>query len=381
MSHRRSLTTISCALVLGALACSGSNGNVFGPGSSDTSDAGPSVNNPTGGDGGLFGIGPQGTNAACVTSTAQAQLADADLVVMLDRSGSMGDPAEGFDPTLKWIPVTTALDAFFTDPNSAGLSASLQFFPQGTDLTSVCAYPYGTPLVALTPLTSAAPLVSTIMATKPAGGTPTLAALQGAISYAQQVAATHPQDRTVVVLATDGDPGFGINGAFAAGCTNNDIPHVAAVAQAAFTGSPSIPTYVIGVGPDLQNLDAIASAGGTGQAMVVPVSNPTQTNSAFEAALNSIRSASLSCQFTIPMPPNGETINPNAVNVVLVDGKGQQTVLTYSADCSNASGWHYDNAAKPTSVELCASACASARSDSGGKITLAFGCYTSGYTQ
>jgi hypothetical protein len=382
MSHRRSLTTISFALVLGALACSGSNGNVFAP-PSDTSDAGPSVNNPTGGgEGGLLGgIGPQGTGSACVTSTAQAQLANADLVVMLDRSGSMGDPSEGFDPTLKWIPVTTALGAFFTDPNSAGLAASLQFFPQGTDLASVCAYQYGTPLVALTPLTNATPLVSTITATKPAGGTPTLPALQGAVSYAQQVAAMHPQDKTVIVLATDGDPGFGINGAFAEGCTNNDIPHVAAVANAAFTGSPSIPTYVIGVGPDLQNLDAIASAGGTGKSMIVPVSNPTQTNGAFEAALNSIRSASLSCQFPIPKPPNGETINPNAVNVVLVDGKGQQTVLAYSADCSNANGWHYDNAANPTSVALCASACASARGDAGGKVTLAFGCYTTGYTQ
>jgi hypothetical protein len=216
MTHR-TLGTISCALVLGNAACSGSSGNVF-PGGPYASDAGaPSVSN-SGDDGGLFGIGPQGTSSPCVTSTAQAQLADADLVVMLDRSGSMGDPNEGFDPKLKWIPVTTALKAFFTDPNSAGLASSLQFFPQGTDVASVCAYPYGTPLVALTPLTSATPLVGAIAATTPAGGTPTLPALQGAVAYAQQVATAHPQDKTVVVLATDGDPGFGINGQFAEGC-------------------------------------------------------------------------------------------------------------------------------------------------------------------
>jgi hypothetical protein len=316
-----------------------------------------------------------------VSSTAQAQLANADLVVMLDKSGSMGDPNEGFDPTLKWIPVTTALKAFFTDPGSAGLASSLQFFPQGTDVTSVCSYPYGTPLVALTPLTASTPLVSTIDATTPAGGTPTLPALQGAVAYAQQVAAQHPLDQTVIVLATDGDPGFGISGQFQEGCTNNDIPHVAAVAQAAYAATPSIPTYVIGVGPDLQNLDAIATAGGTKQAMMVPVSDPTQTNAAFEAALQAIRTASLSCNLGIPQPPNGETINPNAVNVVLIDGKGQQTVLPYSADCSNANGWHYDNPAAPTAVELCTAACSTARSDAAGKVTLAFGCFTSGLTQ
>lgn len=379
-SRPTTVTTITCAVALGAIACGGSSGSLFpdGPGASD---AGGGNYNNTGDDGSLFGIGPQGTSSACVTSTAQAQLADADLVVMLDKSGSMGDPNEGFDPTVKWIPVTTALKAFFTDPGLAGLASSLQFFPQGTDVTSVCSYAYGAPLVALTPLTSATPLVSTIDATQPAGGTPTLPALQGALSYAVQVAAAHPLDKTVVVLATDGDPGFGINGQFQEGCTNNDIPHVAAVAQAALAGTPSIPTYVIGVGPDLQNLDAIASAGGTGQAMMVPVTNPTQTNATFQAALQAIRTASLSCQLAIPPPPSGQTINPNAVNVVLVDGKGQQTVLTYSADCSNANGWHYDDPTSPTSVELCTGACTAARSDAAGKVTLAFGCFTSGFTQ
>lgn len=258
---------------------------------------------------------------------------------------------------------------------------NIQFFPQGTDVTSVCSYAYGTPLVALTPLTSAQPLIATIDATQPAGGTPTLPALEGAVAYALQVAAAHPADKTVVVLATDGDPGFGVNGQFEEGCTNNDIPHVAAVAQAALAGTPSIPTYVIGVGPDLQNLDAIAAAGGTGQAMVVPVSDPTQTNVVFENALNSIRAASLSCQLTIPQPPNGQTINPDGVNVVLVSGSGQQNVLTYSADCSNPNGWHYDNPAAPRTVLLCTGACTTARSDAAGKVTLAFGCFTSGLTQ
>ena len=379
-SHVRRLSTALGSIALALTACGGAGSSEF-DNSKGNPEAGPPLNNVPDGGNLTEGIGPQGTNSACVSSTANAQLANANLVVMLDKSGSMGDPAEGFDPSLKWVPVTTAMKAFFTDPNSAGLAASLQFFPQGGDLASVCAYPYGAPLVALTQLSTTMPLVSAINATMPAGGTPTLPAIEGAIQYAQTVATAHPLDKTVVVLATDGDPGFGINGQFATGCANNDIPHVAAAAQAAFKATPPIPTYVIGVGPDLQNLDAVAVAGGTKQAIMVPVNDPSMTDVAFQAALNGIRTASLPCVLSIPSPPNGEKLNPLQVNVVLVGANGKQTVLPYSADCSNTGGWHYDDLANPTQVDLCSAACTQAQGDASGKVALAFGCSTTGITQ
>jgi len=150
-----------CAVLLGAMvACGGTDGSSFPHDGSLTGSS--SGANGASYDGGAFGIGPGGTNSPCVSSIAQANLANADLVVMLDKSGSMGDPNEGFSPTLKWTSVTAALRSFFTDPNSAGISASLQFFPQGTDVTSVCAYPYGTPLVALTSTSNPTPLVNAI---------------------------------------------------------------------------------------------------------------------------------------------------------------------------------------------------------------------------
>ncbi len=363
---------ISVALVAAA-GCGGSDGSKFQGGALD---AGPPNNSGYVEGGTLVHIGPQGTSSACVSSSANAGLANANLIVMFDKSGSMGDVAEGFDPAVKWTPVTAAMKAFFSDPKSGGLAASMQFFPQGTDLTSVCGYPYSTPLVPLTALAGPAPLLAAIDATQPSGGTPTLPALNGAISYAQQVATANPNDRTVIVLVTDGDPGFGINGKFAAGCQDNDIPHVASAAQAALSGTPSIPTYVIGVGSDFTNLNAIASAGGTTKAIIVPVSNPTQTAPAFQTALNTIRAASLPCQLTIPPPPDGHQINPDTVNVILVNGSSQQTVLQYSADCSNVSGWHYDDAATPKNVVLCPTACTQAQGDPSGGVMIAFGCLT-----
>jgi hypothetical protein len=362
-----------CGAALSIAACGGSGGSMF----STSPDSGLIPNGMIDAAFGNSGnhIGSLGTSAPCVSSTAHAALANANLVVMFDKSGSMGDPAEGFDPSLKWTPVTTAMKAFFSDPNSAGVQASLQFFPQGTDLNSVCSYAYGTPLVSLTPLLSSTALVDAINATQPSGGTPTLPALTGAVSYAQQVAAAHPLDKTLIVLVTDGDPGFGINGQFTPGCTDNDIPHVAAVAHAAKAGTPSIATYVIGVGSDFTNLNAIASAGGTGQAIIVPVNNPAQTAPTFEAALNTIRKAALPCEFTIPPPPDGQQIDPNTVNVILQGTGGQQMVLPFSAMCTDMNGWHYDDPTNPTAVELCPTACTAAQGDPSG-VTIAFGCQT-----
>jgi von Willebrand factor type A domain len=368
----RFVGVISCTWALVAVGC-GSESKF----PAVTPDAAPYNSGAVAGGDLIHMIGPQGTNSACVTSAVNAALANANLIVLFDKSGSMGDPAEGFDPALKWTPVTAAMKAFFSDPKSLGLSASLEFFPQGTDLASVCGYPYyAKPIVPLTPLSSSMALVSAIDATQPAGGTPTLPALQGAITYAQQTAGAHPVDKTLIVLVTDGDPGFGINGQFETGCPNNDIAHVAALAQAALSGTPPISTYVIGVGSDFTNLDAIASGGGTTKAIIAPVNNPTQTGPTFQAALNAIRMASVPCQVSIPSPPDGQKINPSAVNVVLVSGGGGQTVLPYSADCSVASGWHYDDAANPKIVVLCAAACMQAQGDPSGNVTIAFGCQT-----
>jgi hypothetical protein len=392
------------ASALSAAACGSSDGSKFGPGSLDagTNNSGvvadAAFNPPTSpagivgfeggtGEGGTFGSATiDFGSGACAAKVASATLATADLVVMFDRSGSMGDVASGWPQSVydqKWGPVTSAMKAFFTDPSSADLYASLQFFPptSGGDLNAVCSYDYATPLVPLTSLLYPTPLTSAIDGTKANGGTPTLPALEGAITYAQQVAQSHPLDKTVIVLVTDGDPGFGLPGdagqqVFAPGCTDNDIPHVAAAAQAADNGTPPIPTYVIGVGSDFTNLDAIASAGGTQHAILVPVANPTQTSTVFQNALNSIRAASVPCLLPIPSPPDGQQINPLAVNVVLETGNSQ-TVLKYSGDCSDANGWHYDNLANPTLVELCPSSCNTAQGPSQ-KLGLAFGCNTYG---
>lgn len=351
------------------LAACGSSGSEFG----NPSDPNAGALGPGGG----FSTDPVGTNAACVTDMKNATLPAVNLVIMYDKSGSMGDPAEGGDPNVKWIPVNAGMKAFFSDPKSSGYSASLQFFPAPGNVAATCGADYQDPLVPLTPLAKSAALAGALDAASPQGGTPTLPALEGAIAYAKATIAARPDEKTVVVLVTDGEPGMVVNGQVAPGCANNDVAHVSAAANAAFAATPSIPTYVIGVGPDLQALDGIAAQGGTGKAFMISVSDPTQTRTQLQSAFDAIRSKEkVSCDFAIPAPPPGEQLDPDRVNVAFTNAAGAETPLVYSKDCSAPNGWHYDDRNAPTRIELCTSTCASAQSDPDSKLTIAFGCKT-----
>ena len=364
---RTALVTVSCA---GALfACSGSDASKF----ADEPGAQPTV----AGSPGEFNSDPIGTNAACVTAVKSASLPAVNLVIMYDKSGSMGDPAEGGDPKAKWIPVNTGMKAFFADPASSGYNASLQFFPAPGDMQTTCGAGYDHPLVPLTSLASSAPLAGALDSASPQGGTPTLPALQGAIKYAQQTIAARPEEKTVVVLVTDGEPGLYVNGQMVPGCANNDIGHVAAAAQDAFTAATSVPTYVIGVGSSLTKLDAIAAAGGTSKAFIISVTDPTQTRGDLQKAFEAIRSqVKVSCNFSVPAAPAGQQLDKDHINVGFTAGGGTETPLVYSKDCSAQNGWRYDDPAAPTQIELCPASCGAAQGDPNGKLKVAVGCKT-----
>lgn len=326
-------------------------------------------------------IAVNGTSAACVSSIANAALKSANLIFMYDKSGSMGNPAEGGVAAQKWIPVGTGLKDFFTDAASRGINASLQFFPAKGNLEATCNAAYSTPLVAIAPLSESAGFIKAIEETQPQGGTPTLPALSGALDYAAKVATERPDEKTAVVLVTDGEPGFYDQASqkIVPGCANNDIAHVAERAKSAFSSAASIPTYVIGVGASLTNLNKIAEAGGTGSAYIVEVSDPEKTTSSFAAALASVRAKSAACDFTLPPAPEGKTLDYNSVNVVLASEAGKETVVPYDSSCING-GWHYDDRGAPKKVILCPTSCATAQSSNSGKVSLAFGCATDGDT-
>jgi Mg-chelatase subunit ChlD len=339
-------------------------------------------------DGALGAAGSAGTgmldpDASCANDVQQGGIVQVNMLVMFDRSGSMNDEID--DNQTRWEAASTALKAFFQDAGSAGMDVALRFFPHDQPAAgcndddcneSACAQE----LVAIGPLTAdPAPadaqeqrLVDAVNAATPGGnnnggGTPTFAALSGAEQWATAHQAANPNERTVVVFVTDGQPN---------GC-NEDTAAIAALADAARTSS-GVLTYAIGIsaGVDDGIMDPIAAAGGTNQAIMIADGN---AQSALLTALQNIRGQVLSCNFVMPRPRDpSQTIDPTRVNVNYTPSGGGAPALVggvnSAADCGSTDGWYYDNPSAPTQIILCPATCATVQADPNPQIQVVLGC-------
>lgn len=330
-------------------------------------------------------------DAACGTGEAGASLLPISLLVMFDRSGSMVndnsiDPVTGMN---RWETATSALGDFFKDPKAAGLGVALRFFPHDlpaagctasacdVDACSKVLVDMGTLTEDSAPTdTQEAALLDAITTSTPGGntrgeGTPMYAALDGALTWATAYQAAHPEQKTVVVLVTDGSPN---------GC-DEDFDHISALASDAVASS-GVTTYAIGLadsngnGVNPDNMNQLAKAGGTDQAFFI---NDGPTASAeLLAAFDAIRGMALSCDFPMPeATDDGKPVDPSLVNVTFTSGGGDETTFTKVEDadhCGDAASWYYDDDKAPTRIYLCPSACDVASTDPMAKLTVLVGC-------
>jgi hypothetical protein len=311
----------------------------------------------TGDDGGSGGDG-----GGCASVSKKAEKIPLDMVLGLDTSFSMD-----FDD--KWINVKAALESFVTNPSYADLGVGLQFFP----IRKQCSVPDYETLaidVGLQPQVSAS-ITAALEAQMMAGGTPTVPLLQGLVAYLQ--AHPDPTRKPVILLATDGVPDDTCLSPVA-GETPNTLANATAIAAAAFAGTPSIPTFVIGVGSDLMALDAIAQAGGTGSATLVDTGGNAQQQ--FLAALDAARKSAIPCNFAIPQ---GSGVDPAETNVEYAPASAPAQNFLYVGDstgCVRAptDGWYFDDATAPTQVILCDAACDMVKADDRGQVNVVFGC-------
>lgn len=298
---------------------------------------------------------------ACATQTAAAVAKPVYLVFAYDQSGSMASNG-------KWTAAGAAMKSFFESDDSKGINASLTLFPKYTPFPQFCdADAYASADVGVTALPSE-DFGRALDATAPQpghGGTPTVAALTGTMGYAQALRSSIASDATVaLVMVTDGIPEV---------CT--DKGDVGPASLVAATNASTIPTYVVGVGDSLANLNQIALSGGTKQAFIVSVGDPLQTQTDLAAAIKSIRVSALSCDYAIPKAPDGQTFDAQKVNVQYTPPSGAAKVLDYSQGCTSGTGWRYDDAKNPTRVIACDATCDAIKNNAG-KVDIVFGCAT-----
>jgi hypothetical protein len=370
--------TLVTSLGFTFVACGDGEGSTVGGGASTAGGSRNTAGSLSLNDGGQAQPGTGGSGSGddeCSADFAAAELRPVHLAFAFDVSGSMGKRDLPYhDPELKWRPVVAATRAFFEADSSAGISASLTFFPAADDKCDATSY--GKPDVALTALPASA-FGEAIAAIDPEagspwrGGTPTLAVVQGTFEYLGGLATTRPDMQHALVLVTDGYP---------QGCDEDD-DEIASVAAAIQDESAQFPTYVIGVknpdgGPDtVSDLEALAVAGGTETAIIIDTGNPDQTAADLGAAIGRIRERSVSCDAAIPQAPGGNAFDPDKVNVSMQLG-GNASQLGYDQDCEAEGAWRYDNADAPTSIVLCPSTCQAVQQDASAELSVEFGCDT-----
>lgn len=401
--RKSSIGAIALAIVHGLVACGSSGGGdsqgTGGNGGSGTRSGAQSGATTTGSGSGTGGGSTTGTidldagqssgstgmldpDAACVADSREGSRSVIAMYFMVDISGSMRcpvpddpndpcevDPGGNYSDVTRWTEASAALEGFFAAPESAAMWAGIGFFPRSDNGELSCnPDDYQTPDQEIGELPNASnALDATIEAQSPGGNTPTLPSLEGAIVHAQDWADAHPDHQAVVVYLTDGYP---------RGCGDNNaaIGAAADAADAAFNGTPSIRTYVLGVGSNLTDLDQIAEAGGTGEALFVDAGQNVTAQLA--AALNEIREEiTVDCTYTIPDPPDGRALDYDLVNVRYTNSAGETIDIGRDpSDTECNEGWQYSD--DKTQIKLCGDACAAVEADPNVELEVLFGCAT-----
>jgi hypothetical protein len=340
------------------------------------------------GDGGNpYGDGSGRNVDACASTSKTAELVALDIMLALDTSASM-------DFYQKWVSVQAAInDAFGASadggPNNTafvGMGVGVQYFPLFPKECSVDDYADAAVGISLLPAVS--PLLTNSLGLRRMyGGTPTTQVMLGVTQYMHTWATTlvngaprYLSRKPIIILATDGVPDDACLGSTPA----NNIANAVAATAAAAAGTPPIQTFVIGVGANLGGLSAlqaIASAGGTGQAFIpVDVNTAANVETQFVQALTKIRTQAIPCDYTIP--DLGGPIDATKVNVGYTAGAGQsQDLFVFvgsSTMCGLAAdhGWYFDDPMAPTKVSLCPQACSTVKASQTGRVDVIYGCQT-----
>ncbi|HYI04531.1 MAG TPA: vWA domain-containing protein [Reyranella sp.] len=384
----------------GSFGCSGKDGDNDGAGAA--AGRGGTTSLSLGGSDGLGAVGTGGSavvgskgdmcvieddGSGCVGEAYEGESIPLDIYIMFDQSGSMCncvDPV--FDMIGRPCPdaecKATRMDAvreaarlFMDDPESRGIGVGLGYFgkqPIGEASCDEADHVDAAVEIGVLPA-QAERMMSSLDEIEPTGETPSGAAIRGACQYAQSHKQDNPGHETVILLLTDGRP--------EAPRTCNDFgtccPTIEDAVEAAtecLEGDPGVKTYVLGVGPMLDNLDGIAAAGGTERAYLVEGGDVA--NQVLEA-LRIIRGDAIPCTMALPDAPGGMALAYDEVNITYASPDCEPTYYSYveSVDACDDGGWYYDDATSPQKIHLCPTSCDQV-SAPGGKLVFTVGCET-----
>jgi hypothetical protein len=101
-------------------------------------------------------------------------------------------------------------------------------------------------------------------------------------------------------------------------------------------------------------------------------------NAIFREIAGGVVAGALSCEWGMPLPPEGRELNPNQVNMLYRPGTGDPQLIgaVPSADDCGDGGWYFDSRNNPSAVVVCDSTCDVLKADPDGRVDIVFGCQT-----
>jgi hypothetical protein len=320
-------------------------------GSTGSSSTGPGANGtPRPGE---FGSGGPTVDANCGLSSYGLDKIPADLLIVLDRSGSMNDPVVGTLDT-RWTAMTAAIGEVVAMTQTS-IRWGLKYFP---DMAMACGVNDG----AAIPIGDASgPAIATAIVdpviTPTGGRTPTRVGMNSATAYLKTLTDPNPK---FILLATDGIPNC------VPGEMDTATPDIAGAIQSVKDAAAAgFPTFVIGIataGTDADTtLNDMAVGGGQPRAAGPPSYYPVANKADLVAALGKIGGQIGSCSFGLSMVP------PDPTNVA-VEADGNRV----PQDPTHTNGWDYGTGMR--SIQLFGTYCDQAKAALIKNVRAIFGC-------
>lgn len=382
----------------------GGTGGGTGGSSAGGTDAGTAASGGTGDTDGVPQCGELPGLGTCGGTHVEAKLRTVNIMLVIDKSGSMEDQPKGFKQN-KWEAMKSALATALAKVKTE-MNLGLILYPYSEtqpilldgceDTGNCCALSTSDAgvLVGIQPGTVAVDQVNAaLLQTGPGGGTPTAPALAAALEYFTNGEGSTLEGDNYVLLATDGGPNCN-DKLFcdADHCTTNlddscdngncceDTPqHFMCLDDAAVQdqlhalADAGISTFVVGIpGTEAytEYLDGFARTGGvpatTGGHDYYAVSADAGVEglaSVFESITTQLVH---SCDIELPEAP----AKLNLVNVAI-----DCTIVPRNTD-DTVSGWEFDQEPTPSSVIVHGPACDSLQKTGAQRVDVVFGCPT-----
>jgi len=259
-------------------------------------------------------------NVTCVATMPMATNVPPDILIVLDRSGSMNEDLTGMScgnagcgATSKWTVTTTAL-ASYLPTVEATVNLGLKLFASGSNSCNV------SNMAEIGPRANNAAAINTLlMTTRPGSSTPTTAAVTNAAAYLKTLTDVNPK---FILLVTDGIPTCG-KAMCAAGVNtggdNAQCDDANAIAAVKAVHDMGISTFVLGVGtsasPGDATLSQMAMNGGyprNASPAYYPIDKPDDLTAAFQAVTGMVSK----CFFSV----SPALTNSQSVTGVTADG-------------------------------------------------------------